>query len=106
MKRIISIMCLAALVAALLCGCMQKTSELKNDVATVASEAENRLDDMIEDGTVRDGDGYVGDSEKTDDDRSKNDMTRGVTEDVTDATSYDDGVFGSEPMTSDSSEFI
>ena len=103
MKRLIALLCVIPLTAALLAGCMQKTSELKDDTATIASEVKDNFDDMVDNGTVNDGDGFI--DENKDNDRSRDDMTRS-TEYVTEVTEYDDRMMESEEYAPDASEFI
>lgn len=65
MKKIICMMCAAAFASALLCGCdagdVKKTAEKVGDqIETIASEFKENVDDMRDNATVSDGDGYIG----------------------------------------------
>ena len=92
MKRIIALMCAAVTLAAAVSGCAQKTGEVKEDAEKLASEAKNELDDMIADGTVSDGDGYIDESMYPDSTR-QDDAERYATDavDSTDGISTDEG---------------
>ena len=92
MKRIIALLCAAVTLAAVLCGCVQKTSEVREDADKLASEAKDELDEMIANGTVSDGDGYIDESMYPDSTRH-DDTERYATDayDNTDGISTDEG---------------
>ena len=114
MKRFTALLCAAVMIAVLMSGCAQKTSEIKDDADRLASEAKNELDDMIANGTVSDGDGYIDESRYPDE--TRRDETERYSEaetyDNTDGISYDgddmnnDGAIIEEADPSDSSDFI
>lgn len=64
MKRIIALMCVAVLTAALLCGCMDSVNNMANDVRNKASEV---ADDMRTDPTrySNDNNGLLDDNRET-----------------------------------------
>ena len=67
MKRLIALSAVLILTVAMLVGCSpKKTEKMKEDVAVAETEAKDNLDEMIENATVSDEDGYI-DEEHTDD---------------------------------------
>ena len=61
MKRLLLFIC-AALIAVSLCSCMQEAGkDVKQAYETAASEVKENMDEMIKNGTVKDGDGYIDD---------------------------------------------
>lgn len=96
MKKRILFLCSVIFVSVILCSCdkeeIDKTAEKVGDtVETIASEAKDHVEGMIEDGTVDDGDGYIGDH--TDESKS----TAEPTDDKADAeAAEDDSLFGTD----------
>ena len=91
MKKRLLLFCAALLIAVLFCGCGEEKAEaaaekVGEQAATIASEVKENVEGMIEDATVRDGDGYIGDH-----DRSTEAATQPVT--VPTEVGTDDGVF-------------
>ena len=67
MKRIFAVGCAVMMTALLLCGCNENdNNSMSDDLATIASEVRENVDSMIDNGTVSDGDGYIGDNRSTD----------------------------------------
>lgn len=63
MKKLLAILCAAILTGALLCGCSGKDNQtMGDDMATIASEVKDNVDNMVDNGKVDDGDGYIGDN--------------------------------------------
>ena len=61
MKRLLLLLCTALLVALFMCSCMQQAGkDVKEAYETVSSEVKENMDNMVDNGTVRDGDGYIG----------------------------------------------
>ena len=59
MKRLLFLIC-AVLIAVCLCSCMQQAGkDLDRTAETVATEIKENMDNMIDNGTVKDGDGYI-----------------------------------------------
>jgi len=62
MKRLLLLIC-AVLIAVCLCSCMQQAGkDLDQTVETLATEIKENMDNMIDNGTVKDGDGYIDES--------------------------------------------
>ena len=62
MKRILLLLTVTVVTVMMLAGCSAKDkADMKEDVSTFVSEAKEDLDDMIDNATVSDGDGHIGD---------------------------------------------
>lgn len=91
MKRILLILCAAIMTAGLLCACDEDTKKtVGDDLATIASQVKDNVDGMIEDGTVRDGDGHIGENQT----EKASEATRTVT--TEEETRSDNGAFDDE----------
>ena len=65
MKKRIWMICAAVLVTVTLCACgtdeaAETGEEIGDRIETYASEVKDHIDGMVENGTVSDGDGYIG----------------------------------------------
>lgn len=103
MKKLLLIFCAVLLVSVMLCGCGDEKAEnaaekVGDQVETIASEVKDNVDNMIEDGTVRDGDGYIGDTDRATEAPYESD-TR-ATEDMTE----NDDVFDTDPSDNDTND--
>ena len=63
MKRLSAILSAAVMTALLLCGCGEKSSA-GDELSTMASEVKGDFDRMVDNGTVSDSDGYIGDHDR------------------------------------------
>lgn len=86
MKKTIALLSVFILSALVFTGCSQKDmNNMKEDVSSVVSDAKDNLNNMIEDGTVNDGDGHI-DEDKHDDATApvndQRDMTENATENI------------------------
>ena len=67
MKRMIAFIGAALVAVIALTACSNKdANKMKNDAAVIASEAKDNIDNMIQNGTVKDGDGYIEEEKHTD----------------------------------------
>ena len=72
--------------AMMLVGCSSKDmNKMKEDVSTIVSEAKDNLNDMVDNATVSDGDGHIGEN--------RQDETVMPTDDSVNMTEDKDGMF-------------
>ena len=100
MKKRIAALCLIPMLALLLYGCdredVDKAADQMGDTAeTIASDLKENMDSMIDDGQVKDGDGYIGEDDAAD--ASRPGSTGGS---APEPSTGDGGIFTTEPDSS------
>ena len=113
MKRLLILFCAVCIAAVLLCGCNNKAVEDAGDaMETFASEVRDNVNSMIDNATVSDGDGYIGDNDRMTEPPADTFYDSTETEGMTSAddgmTGEDGGVFDDEinDEPTDNSDFI
>ena len=108
MKRLLLLFCAVVLTAVSLCSCMQQAGrDVQEGVETLASEARENLDNMIDNGTVNDNDGYVAEDEYRNDNVTPSEtFVDGIDYYVDDATDGNNGLLNDNDVTEAENEFI
>lgn len=109
MKRITALIAAVLLTVLLFSSCSEAKKTAKDaadEIATIASQAKDNLEDMVDNGTVSDGDGFINEDNKAD----KESVVRETVSDHTDSEEvteyYEKGIFDGVTENTDESDFI